>query len=361
MSLRIAFLAAVASAAFAVVSCGVPDPGSGDTPTLHGRTPTNQSPTNDPGETGVDMNANMGAPGPNNPPSNPPPSDPPPSNPPPANPPPDNMPPANPPPTMPPPNNQAAMLAKSMFDMNVAPVLMAKCAGAMCHGGTGTSPLKFIGTAALSQYYLTVTSYSQVVGTFDKATAPILTKISAGHFATYTPTEITNIGAWLDQEVLARMMGGTTTSTVQGPGQIAAQLVREWSGCMTLADWDQTGVAIAMAQLQSEQGPCIRCHVNGYETFWATDQSQRMFDALTTSSDFMAPYFVPDLSNMAAPKMIVNIELLTKVANGTAPFIEHPRFDINNQAFQKLNDFYTQTMAHKTATPSTCAAPRLVN
>jgi hypothetical protein len=205
-----------------------------------------------------------------------------------------------------------------------------------------------------------VTSYTQIVGNFDKATAPIITQISPGpHFASYTAAQVTTIGAWLDAEVAARSMCGTTmTSTTPSPGQISAQLVEQWSGCMNLTDWTTSSVAVSMAGLVSNQGPCIRCHVNGAFNMVATDQTQRAFDLVTTNVDFLTVYFTPVVTASTSPQMVVNTKLFTQVGRGQPPFIEHPLFDPNAQAFTDLNTFYTATMARKTA--GTCSPPRLV-
>src|SRR3954464_437273 len=37
----------------------------------------------------------------------------------------------------------APSTAKPKFDADVAPIIMAQCSAAACHGGTGTSPIKF--------------------------------------------------------------------------------------------------------------------------------------------------------------------------------------------------------------------------
>jgi hypothetical protein len=259
----------------------------------------------------------------------------------------------------PPANCQLAIQAKSLFNTTVASIISPTnmCGNAGCHGGQGTPQIQFITATNL---YQSVTSYPQLVGNFDKTTAPIITQIVPGpHFATYTPTQVTTIGTWLDAEVQARSMCATVpTSTTPSPGQIEAQLISEWSGCMNLGDWNSSTVAVSIAGLTSSQGPCIRCHVNAAYNMVATDQSQRAFDLLTTTTDFLTVYFTPDLSNMAAPKMIVNTALFTKVGTAQTPFIEHPLFDPNAQAFDNLKQFYDKTMAHKTA--GTCSPSRLI-
>lgn len=362
MTLRRTLLSAVASVNLLAIGCYGYDPSAGSAPAP---APGNRSPM------GQEPSAGTPAPDPGEQPPagmTPPPDDtrPPPMDsmpPPDMTPPPDTMtPPSDPPP--PPPvmdNGAAAARARMLFVTNVQPIIQAKCGGpgGACHDGAGTTPIKFM-PAALTDYYLSVTSYSRVVGIFEKTTAPILTKISAGHFATYTTPEVQKIGDWLDAEKTARSMPGTGTSTTpMGPGAVAERLLREWSGCMDLQQWNASNVATAFAQLNSEQGPCIRCHVNGYESFIASTDSPRVFTVLTTHSEFMTRYFAPNVTNLATAKMEINRPLLTKVATGQAPYIEHPRFNMNAQAFTALTNFYNQTMARKNA--GTCAQPRLVD
>jgi cytochrome c553 len=70
----------------------------------------------------------------------------------------------------PPPGDPIDPAVRALFDDGVAAVVQAKCAG--CHGGPGTSPLKFVPTD-LAAMYDTVTSYTQLVGGYDAASAAL--------------------------------------------------------------------------------------------------------------------------------------------------------------------------------------------
>lgn len=268
----------------------------------------------------------------------------------------DDMPPApdagvvNPPP---------AGNAKPLFDSTVAPIMAASCASAGCHGGTGTSPLKFL-PADMASYYDVLTSYDdRVVGYFDKAVAPILTKMVPGpHYATYTQAEITAISEWLDAEVTARNGGTPPPPTGTTPGELSKQLMAEWSGCMDLSTWNANNVAVEWAGLGSSEGPCIRCHVNGQASMIATDDSPYMFEVLTTSKYFMLTYFTPNVSDLANGKMEINYDEFVRVATNVYPFLEHPQFDTDSEAMAALEAFYDATMARKAA--GTCDPPRLL-
>jgi hypothetical protein len=209
--------------------------------------------------------------------------------------------------------------------------------------------LKFA-PAQLSQYYALDTSLPALVGTFDKATAPILTKIAGGHNATYTATESGNIASWLDAEKMARAGGGP------GPTDVMAV----FSGCMTITDWNAQGVASAFANTGSNQGNCIQCHVNGQGNFIASTDSQRVFDVITQHRAFLGAYFTTDVSDPANPKVAVNTGLFTTASQGRPPLYEHPLFQPDgNQAITKLTNFFNLTMQHQQA--GACSPPRLID
>jgi len=90
------------------------------------------------------------------------------------------------------------MTAQQNFTANVYPIIQPKCGG--CHGGQ--VPAFSAATAAAS--YALIVALPAVVGTFDPATAPILTTIAAGHKGvTYATVESSAISAWLSAEKAA--------------------------------------------------------------------------------------------------------------------------------------------------------------
>ncbi len=259
--------------------------------------------------------------------------------------------------------------AKPLFDSTVAPVLEAKCSNAACHGGSGTSPLKFL-PPAMADYYGVVVSYDdRVVGYFDKGVAPMLKRIAPGpHYpppgtttpVAYTPAEITAIQDWMDAEIAARSGGGEPPPPgLPTPGELSRQLISEWSGCMSLQIWNEEGVAEAWANKGSGEGPCIRCHVNGQASMIATDDSERMFNILVTNKYFMLTYFAADVTDLSAGAMMVNYDNMMRVGDGEYPHTQHPGFNVDGEAMDRLNSFYTRTMERKLA--GTCDPPRLVD
>jgi cytochrome c553 len=238
---------------------------------------------------------------------------------------------------------------RALFDDTVAPVVSAKCAG--CHGGPGTSPLKFV-PPALGTMYDVVTSYGQLVGGFDTTSATLYARIVPGpHYGSvYTVDEAAAMTAWLDAERAARAGGGEPPPPVgEGPGQVSNRLIAEWSGCMELAAWDAEGVAAAWAELRSSEGPCIRCHVNGQASFIATDDSTRMFNVVSSNRYFLLSFFAADVADLAAAKMVINYDAFVRVATGAPPFNEHPQFDTENDAITALEAFYQKTLARQQA------------
>jgi hypothetical protein len=260
--------------------------------------------------------------------------------------------------TNPPGTNPPGADLRAMFDSTVAPVLSVKCTA--CHGGPGTSPLKFV-PASLTTLYDAVTSYTQLVGGYDIASATLYSRVVPGpHYAmVYTTEEAAAMTAWLDAERAARAGGGEPPPPVgEGPGVISNRLIAEWSGCMDRADWDADGVAVEWANLRSSEGPCIRCHVNGQASFITTDDSARMFEVVSTNRYFLLSYFAADVADPATAKMVINYDAFVRVATGAPPFNEHPQFDTQNDAITALESFYQKTLTRKQA--GTCGPSRIL-
>ena len=265
----------------------------------------------------------------------------------------------------PPPSN-----AQPLFDTNVAPIIMADCAGSGCHAGTGTNPIKFAsGTQAA--LYATALNYTTQLfgGDFEKTHAQILTKIAAGHNGVvYTAAQITAISGWLDAERTARAQSGTPTISARD------QLLIKWSDCMDLNDWTTNDVGEAWGQKRTDTNntACQQCHINGQG--WLADGTngagnQRVFNILTTQKNpsggyWMEYYFTVDTTDPANLKMIINTDKITRAGSG---FAQHEKFtltdDNNNNnptAMQRLQTFFDKTnakLAAGTCGPGTLPAP----
>lgn len=261
-------------------------------------------------------------------------------------------------------NGTAAADARKAFDDNVYAVVSAKCA--TCHSSSGPvgNVTGFVATTA-ADGYVTAAGYQALVGDRTPTGAPILTKIAAGHNAqTYTDDEKSKITDWLNKELVARTSAPPTGTTppAESPADATVRLTKEWSGCMTLANFT-TANMVAWGNMRANNSACKTCHVDGEYGQIASDVPGPFFTLISTNKYYMAQYFSVDLSQgVANAKVIINTRSFTGVGTGLAPHTEHPRFQLTNSTgMAALQKFYDLTMAAKTAVPSTCGAPTLMN
>jgi hypothetical protein len=125
------------------------------------------------------------------------------------------------------------------------------------------------------------------------------------------------------------------------------QLISAWSGCMTQDNFNTAGM-IAWGTMASQNGnACSSCHSDGFEGFFASSDKTAMFTAISTSSDFLLPFFAPDVPNQ---KMIVNTSIFALVGGQQGEYKDHTPFDpVNNPGEVALQKFYTATMGVQTA------------
>jgi hypothetical protein len=259
--------------------------------------------------------------------------------------------------TTPPPSN-----AQPLFDANVAPIVMKDCSNSACHGNAAvTNPPPFAsGTQA--NLYATILNYADVLfPNFEPTTAPILTKIAAGHSGvTYSTTDVTNITNWLTAEKTARAGSTSTTSPRDA-------LLAKFSGCMTQTDFDSAGVATAWANktTNTTNTACQQCHVNA-SYFLANADSTRMFQILSTAANpqggwFLEYFFTVDTTDPTNLKMVINRDYINQAATGLD---QHEKFNIDTDngggtpsAYTRLTTFFNAAMAKMTA--GTCGPPTL--
>ena len=253
--------------------------------------------------------------------------------------------------------------AKPLFDENVYPVIAAKCIS--CHNSAGPSGnvTGFV-NANPAEGYNTVIGYTAVVGNFTAATAAILTKVSAGHQGVvYTADESAGITAWLDKEVELR--NGDLPPPEEGdesPSEATLRVLREWSGCMNIDNFNLANMAEAWGDMNTENNQqCENCHVSGAEGFIASQQADPFFNVIATNRYYMLQYFTVDLTQgTALARMMINTSSFFNVSRGEDPPRQHPRFDAeDNQGMQALQQFYDLTMARKQA--GTCDPARLLD
>jgi hypothetical protein len=252
--------------------------------------------------------------------------------------------------------------ARQMFESNVYPILAAKC-GAGCHLTTSASSTPFV-APAVATAYVTTTGFEAVVGNYTQTGAALWTKVVPGpHNArTYTADEQMKITAWLAQEVPER--NGTGPGPGPGPSeetpaQATARIISEWSGCLKLEDFTALNFGPSWANKGSNQGNCEQCHTSGAYGFKANDDNAGMYETLTTNKYYMMAYFSPDISDLANAKMVPNYPNFQRVGLRNVPHQEHPSFNtnLNDAAFQTLQQLYDRTMGYKTA--GTCGPARI--
>lgn len=229
---------------------------------------------------------------------------------------------------------------EELFTSQVAPALAATCGIAGCHNAQGQDP-KFVGADPASSYTLIKNFKDQLFPGFSAVGSRLLENGEGGHYgATFDTLQVQAIQNWLALEA-SRPVDDT-------PSPLAV-----WSGCMDLAQFQAAGVADAWADKGTNQGNCDACHNLGADGFIASNVDVRVFDTITQDPGFMLSYFTIDETGT---NVIVNTARLQKVAQGTPPHQGHPRFDVNGDAMDRLQNFYQQTLARQTA--GTCLPPR---
>jgi hypothetical protein len=268
-----------------------------------------------------------------------------------------------------PPNPTGDATAKELFETNVAPTTTAKCSGCHTAGHPSGNVTGFV-DANQATAYDTIVGYVAVVGSFDSGTAPILTKIAAGHQGlSYTQTQLSQITEWLDKEVATRNPNtqpptDPTTPTTETASQANKRLLKQWSGCMTKTDFDTANMAGNVGGWQATNNQeCDNCHAVGAEGFIASRDvgggGLTFFNTITQHSAYMQQYFIVDMSGGTATASVkMNRASFDGVSTRKAPHVEHPTFDStdNGRGIQAISQFYTLTMAHA-ATPATCEVP----
>jgi len=264
----------------------------------------------------------------------------------------------------------AAVQAKKLFEDNVHPILAATCIG--CHNKTGPqgNVTGFV-SANLQDAYATTTGYQAVIGDWTPTGAPILTKITAATGKTpshqsinYTMDQQNHITEWLSKELEARGAGGATNPAGENASQITTRLLQEWSGCMTLVNFEAADMRAWGNVNANGQGDCRTCHSQGEYGHVAANTSNLFFPYISEDKYYMLQYFSVDLSmGLAAAKVIINDRSFEGVGNRLAPHQQHGSFDpTNNNGYAALQTFYNTTASAKAAAPGgVCGPTHLMN
>jgi hypothetical protein len=213
-----------------------------------------------------------------------------------------------------------------------------------------------------------------VIGTYTASAPILLYGATSGTHPTggapnglYSSAEQSVITNWLALEAAWRNAGNTGSGSGSGSGtalKTADQLLAAWSGCMTETDFkanypDGNGgtntVYGAWGGMQTGEGACNQCHVNGTNNMEASTQEGVMWPYFSGNKYVMLQYYTVDVTMQA---MKVNSMNFTPQLMGYVPWSNHPR--LNNQgdltaAMTVLNGFTTAVMAHQTG--GTCGVP----
>jgi hypothetical protein len=254
-------------------------------------------------------------------------------------------------PTTPPPDGvggggsgPAAIEARNLFETNVYPILVDKCID--CHSSSGAvGNITGFVAPTKADAYVTAASYAAVMGDRTPGGAPVLAKVVAGHQQkTYSQTEKDAITAWLTKELEARSGPPPVTPPGESPAELTVRLTKEWSGCMTLANFNAADMK-AFGTMRANNSNCETCHVNGEYGEIASRVPGPFFEVISTNKYYMAMYFSVDLPNK---KMIINTRSFTGVGQALPPHTEHPRFNFAGSTGEiALKKFYDLTMAAK--------------
>ncbi|MEZ4368488.1 MAG: hypothetical protein R2939_19745 [Kofleriaceae bacterium] len=247
-------------------------------------------------------------------------------------------------------------LARAAFDDDVYPILSAKCAS--CHGTTSPVSTPFVSSDPSNAYEYVVGS--NAVGSFTTSGAPLYYKVVPGpHQGTsYTPAEQGAIQAWFDAE-LAGGGGGGGGGGGLTPAQVTANLVSEWSGCLTQTDFVEVGFGQAWGDKAAGGGTCSLCHSAGAFGFLASLDDAQMYETISTNKYYLGSYFAADIADLNNARMVPNFAKFDRVGTGQVPYEDHPSFGTSptDPAYLVLQELYDLTMARKAA--GTCGPPRI--
>ncbi len=244
--------------------------------------------------------------------------------------------------------------AKEIFKADVH-LAVAKCAGPACHNVDATATAaksKFYSPDSEASYQATVMAPNLIGSPEFSALAPILTYVQAGHQGlTYSPDDTAKITAWLAAETKERTPTGGGSN--QPPPFDVKAALKEWSGCMSLENFQASNMTQAWANLAGGSNQrCLNCHLGGIAGFLISDNAQQFFTGLSTQAAYLIKYFSIDVAQR-------------KVVVGTGAFESanlitgHPTFPIENAGMVALRKFYDLTVARKEA--NQCDPPRLID
>ncbi len=264
----------------------------------------------------------------------------------------------NPPPNG---NSEAAKKAQAAYENEVFPIAQAKCGS--CH--VSQSP-GFVGADKATAYNQAI-GWSQITGAYTAASSGLATipqGIASHAGLTWSTDELAKITNWLNLEAAARANGGTPPTTPGGenPAMASARLSKAFQDCMSIEDFTASQLGTRIANQQSNEGSCDKCHITGQAAFIANSVTNPallpMFTVLKTNQYFLATYFTVNASVMPY-KVDFNSAAFERVATRKFPHQDHPAFNTtgNNAAgITAAKDFMAKTIARLDAAGN-CPTP----
>ena len=252
-----------------------------------------------------------------------------------------------------------AQNAKKMYEDNVYPIVQGACGA--CHG---TQNPAFV-SATKDTAYNQVVGFVQLTGTWTKESAGIYkVPTIAAHAAVtaYSATQLQSIADWLSAESAARAGGGPTTPGEETPGAASTRLTKAFQDCMSQADFTAANFGPAIANQQSNEGSCDKCHITGQAAMIANQVTNPdllpMYTVIKTNPYFLATYYT--VNTVTKPyKMSFNAAAFDRVATRKFPHQDHPTFNTtgNNAAgITAAKAFMDKTLARLDASGN-CATP----
>lgn len=231
--------------------------------------------------------------------------------------------------------------AAEMFAAAVQPTL-ARCAGAACHTGTG-SPLKFLGSEDPGDDYDSIIGFPSVTGGYEPSLAMLLVKIEPGphNGMRYSESERAAIVDWLAAEKAARADGGGDGDDTGGDPPVVADALAAWSGCMTVASWNQAEMG-SWADKPTDDGEvCASCHADGAYRFNTADDSDLMFE-MNRYPLYIIGFFTVGVTTDGEEVVLPAAEKLVRMGDGSTL---HPRFGTGpgDPYFAAMARFYSLT------------------
>jgi len=236
-----------------------------------------------------------------------------------------------------------------LFDNTVKPILSADCSGAGCHDIQ--SPIFIVNGQA--DYSAVVQNSVLHGGSFDAASARLLTKIDEGHQAiVYTEAERQAIITWINAEKALNNGSGGGDNVIASDREVLAA----FSGCMTLNNWN-TVLMGDWADHTAEGQPCYACHSQGLSDLNTNPDPAIMFEKNRRFSPnpFIMGFYTVGRDELTGEPIIIpahaKMELMSE---GGGEGGIHPLFEYGpgNAYYQKLESFLTLTNQYMATNPA---------